>query len=129
MSRARAGSRRNIANWKTLYEAKAPKGLVVIGVPCNDFGAQEPGTAHEIRDFCDTNYHVKFPMTAKAEIVSPAKRNPFYAWVARELGDTALPKLEFPQIPDRQGWRNWSKGSAPRPPPLAPKSWPPSTRP
>ncbi len=80
---------------ETLYEAKAEKGLVIVGVPCNDFGAQEAGTEHEIRDFCDTNYHVKFPLTAKAEIVSPAKRHPFYAWIARELGDQALPKWNF----------------------------------
>jgi glutathione peroxidase len=80
---------------EALYEAKAEKGLVIVGVPCNDFGAQEAGSEHEIKEFCDLTYHVKFPMTAKAEIVSPAKRHPFYAWIARELGDTALPKWNF----------------------------------
>ncbi len=80
---------------EALYEAKGPKGLVVLGLPCNDFGAQEPGTEHEIRDFCDTNYHVAFPMTGKVEILSAAKRNPFYAWVADELGESALPKWNF----------------------------------
>ena len=54
---------------EALYEAKVGKGFVIIGIPCNDFGHQEPGDAREIREFCDTSYHVTFPMTAKVEIV------------------------------------------------------------
>ena len=80
---------------EALYEAKAGKGLVIVGVPCNDFGHQENGTAKEIREFCDTSYHVTFPMTAKVEIVSPAKRHPFYQWVADQMGETALPRWNF----------------------------------
>lgn len=80
---------------EALYEAKANKGLVVLGVPCNDFGQQEPGEASDIRQFCDNAYHVTFPMTAKVEIVPPAKRHPFYKWVAEELGDAALPRWNF----------------------------------
>jgi len=80
---------------EALYEAKVGKGLVVLGVPCNDFGQQEPGAAREIREFCDASYHVTFPMAAKAEIVPPARRHPFYQWVAEELGDSALPRWNF----------------------------------
>jgi glutathione peroxidase len=80
---------------ESLYEAKVGKGLVIIGVPCNDFGHQEPGDAHEIREFCDTSFHVTFPMTAKVEIVPSARRHPFYQWVADELGDSALPRWNF----------------------------------
>ncbi len=80
---------------ETLYEAKAGKGLVIIGVPCNDFGHQEAGSEREIREFCDTSYHVTFPMTAKAEISATAKRHPFYKWVADELGESALPRWNF----------------------------------
>jgi len=80
---------------EALYEAKADKGLVVIGVPCNDFGQQEPGDARAIREFCDASYHVSFPMTEKVEIVAPAKRHPFYRWVAEELGESALPRWNF----------------------------------
>ena len=79
---------------EALYEGKKHK-LVVIGVPCNDFGGQEPGAEEEIRSFCDTSYHVTFPMTAKVEIVSPERRHPFYAWIAQELGDGALPRWNF----------------------------------
>jgi glutathione peroxidase len=80
---------------ESLYEAKAGKGLVIIGVPCNDFGHQEPGDAKEIREFCDTSYHVTFPMTAKAEITSRERRHPFYHWVAEDLGESALPRWNF----------------------------------
>src|SRR5262249_22104538 len=76
---------------EALYEAKAGKGLVIVGVPCNDFGHQESGSARDIREFCDTSYHVTFPMTGKVEIVSGAKRHPFYQWIADELGETSLP--------------------------------------
>ena len=80
---------------EALYEAKVGKGFVIIGIPCNDFGHQEPGDAREIRAFCDTSYHVTFPMTAKVEIVPPERRHPFYQWVADELGESALPRWNF----------------------------------
>ena len=80
---------------EALYEAKADKGLVVIGVPCNDFGAQEPDDEHAIHEFCDNKYHVKFPMTGKVEIVNSERRHPFYDWVALELGEGALPRWNF----------------------------------
>ncbi|MEZ6022650.1 MAG: glutathione peroxidase [Hyphomonadaceae bacterium] len=80
---------------EALYEAKAERGLVIIGVPCNDFGAQEPDEEKTIREFCDSNYNVTFPMTAKVEIVAPARRHPFYQWVGAELGESALPRWNF----------------------------------
>ncbi|HET9230143.1 MAG TPA: glutathione peroxidase [Vitreimonas sp.] len=80
---------------EALYEAKAAKGLVIVGVPCNDFGHQEPGAEREIREFCDTSYHVTFPMTGKVDIVAADRRHPFYQWIADELGDSALPRWNF----------------------------------
>lgn len=80
---------------ESLYEAKVGKGLVVIGVPSNDFGGQEPGAETEIRKFCDASYHVSFPMTAKVEISNTARRHPFYDWIAKELGEGALPRWNF----------------------------------
>jgi glutathione peroxidase len=70
-------------------------GPVVIGVPCNDFGAQEPGSAATISDFCETRFGVTFPMTDKVAILDSATRHPFYQWVASELGEDALPKWNF----------------------------------
>ncbi|MEJ0060089.1 MAG: glutathione peroxidase [Terricaulis sp.] len=80
---------------EALYESKAHKGLVIIGVPSNDFGGQESGTDKDIREFCDHSYHVTFPMTSKVEISSPARRHPFFNWIAQELGETALPRWNF----------------------------------
>ncbi|MET0182978.1 MAG: glutathione peroxidase [Caulobacterales bacterium] len=80
---------------EALYEAKEKKGLVVLGVPCNDFGGQESGTEEEIGAFCDTKFSVKFPLTGKVDILSAEKRHPFYAWIASELGDSALPRWNF----------------------------------
>ncbi|MBL8538153.1 MAG: glutathione peroxidase [Hyphomonadaceae bacterium] len=80
---------------EALYEAKTAKGLVVIGVPCNDFGHQEPGAEKDIREFCDNSYHVTFPMAGKVDIVAKDKRHPFYKWVADELGESALPRWNF----------------------------------
>ena len=51
-----------------LYEKYGPKGLVVLGFPCNQFKAQEPGTAQEIQEFCRINYGVTFPLFAKIEV-------------------------------------------------------------
>jgi glutathione peroxidase len=80
---------------EALYEAKVGKGLVIVGVPCNDFGHQEPAAEREIREFCDTSYHVTFPMTGKVDIVAADRRHPFYQWIADELGDSALPRWNF----------------------------------
>jgi glutathione peroxidase len=58
----------------------ADENFTVIGFPCNQFGAQEPGTEDEIRTFCATNYAVSFPMSSKIE-VNGAGRHPLYAWL------------------------------------------------
>jgi glutathione peroxidase len=60
-----------------IHERFAQRGFTVLGVPCNQFGAQEPGTAHEIATFCSTNYGVSFPMTEKVE-VNGEGRHPLY---------------------------------------------------
>jgi len=80
---------------EALYEAKAAKGLIVLGVPCNDFGAQEAAPEKTIREFCDATYHVSFPMTGKVEIAAAARRHPFYQWIAAELGESGLPRWNF----------------------------------
>lgn len=80
---------------QALYEAHAAQGLVVLGVPCNDFGAQESGSEEAIAAFCDTRFHVGFPMTGKVAITAPAARHPFYQWIAAEVGEGALPRWNF----------------------------------
>ena len=63
---------------EALHEKFAERGFTVIGVPCNQFGGQEPGSAAEIEEFCSTTYGVTFPMTAKMD-VNGADRDPLYA--------------------------------------------------
>ena len=68
---------------EALYSEHKDKGLVVVGFPCNQFGAQEPGSEEEIVTFCTTNYGVEFPMTAKID-VNGESRDPIYAWLTAD---------------------------------------------
>lgn len=77
-----------------LWQAHKDKGLVVLGVPCNQFGAQEPGTEAEIGAFCRKNYGVTFPLTAKNDVKGKAA-HPFYQWANKEAGADGLPKWNF----------------------------------
>lgn len=77
-----------------LWEKYKSRGLIVLGVPCNDFGAQEPGTEAEIVSFCEVNYDIDFPLTAKQSVIG-AEAHPFYKWVAEVAGEDALPKWNF----------------------------------
>jgi glutathione peroxidase len=63
---------------QALHQQLGSKGLVVLGVPCNDFGGQEPGSEAEIKTFCTANYKVTFPMTAKISIKGAGK-HPLFA--------------------------------------------------
>jgi glutathione peroxidase len=83
------------AELQQLWERYRQRGLVVLGVPCNDFGAQEPGEAPQIGAFCQKNYGVTFPLTAKAGITGAATRHPFYQSVAQALGEDQLPRWNF----------------------------------
>lgn len=72
---------------ESLYQKYKDKGLVVVGFPANDFGSQEPGTAKEIKEFCELTYGVKFPMMEKSSVV-PGKANPLFAELAKMTGET-----------------------------------------
>ena len=71
------------AGLEKLHESYAPKGLVVLGFPCNQFGAQDAGSNGEIAEFCQFNYGVTFPMMAKID-VNGAQAHPLYQWLAAE---------------------------------------------
>ena len=68
-----------------LYKEHQDKGLVVLGFPCNQFGAQEPGSADEIGAFCQANYGVSFPMFAKIDVNGPST-HPLYDFLKSEKG-------------------------------------------
>lgn len=82
---------------QALYDGYRDKGLVVVGVPSNDFGQQEPGTEADIKEFCEVNYDITFPMTEK-EVVSGAKAHPFYRWAGETLGGQGKPRWNFHKI-------------------------------
>ncbi len=74
------------AQLQSLHEELRGMDFTVLGVPCNQFGAQEPGTPEQIQAFCSTKYGVSFPLSAKIEVNGPGK-DPLYAWLcAQEQG-------------------------------------------
>ena len=79
---------------QVLWRRYQPRGLVVLGVPSNDFGEQEPGTLAEIKEFCETRYQIDFPLTDKCPVVGGAA-HPFYQWIAAELGEGGTPRWNF----------------------------------
>ncbi|WP_329012360.1 glutathione peroxidase [Micromonospora rifamycinica] len=75
---SRCGLTPQYAGLQELSTGYADRGLVVLGVPCNQFAGQEPGTAAEIGEFCRVDYGVTFPLTEKVDVNGPA-RHPLYA--------------------------------------------------
>jgi glutathione peroxidase len=71
------------AGLEELYAELKEKNFTIVGFPCNQFGAQEPGTAAEIQNFCSVNFGVTFPLSAKIEVNGPG-RDPLYAWLTAE---------------------------------------------
>ena len=82
------------AGLQKLHEKYGGKGLVVLGVPSNDFGAQEPGSEKEIRQFCETSFGVTFPMASKEHVVG-GNAHPLYRWIAQQLGEGGAPRWNF----------------------------------
>jgi glutathione peroxidase len=77
---SRCGYTPQYAGLERLHRELAGQGFSVLGLPCNQFGAQEPGTEAQILEFCQTRYDVSFPLAAKLEVNGPG-RHPLYAWL------------------------------------------------
>ena len=73
------------------------KGVVMLGVPSNDFGNQEPGNNADIKTFCEAKFGISFPMTEKV-MVKGAEAHPFYIWAKDNHGNSAIPKWNFHKI-------------------------------
>ena len=82
---------------QNLYEKYQDKGLVIIGIPSNQFGGQEPGSETEIKDFCETNFNITFPMTSKYDVKGD-KAHPIYIWAKDTYGKSTVPKWNFHKI-------------------------------
>ncbi len=81
------------AGLQRLHDRLKDRGFAVLGFPSNDFGRQEPGSAEEIRSFCDRTYGVTFPLFAKVVTRAGPQQSPVYAQLERELG--RLPAWNF----------------------------------
>ncbi len=79
---------------ESLWERYKDKGLIIIGVPSNDFGGQEPGKAEEIANFCKINYGVTFPLADKS-VVKGDGAIPVYQWAGKEAGFLGRPSWNF----------------------------------
>jgi glutathione peroxidase len=80
---SRCGMTPQYAGLEALYRAHRGRGFTILGVPCDQFGHQEPGSATEIAEFCDRNYGVSFPLLAKTNVNGPGA-HPLYRWLKRE---------------------------------------------
>jgi glutathione peroxidase len=81
------------AGLQQLYDRYKDKGLAVVGFPCNQFGAQDPGSNDEIAQFCQRNYGVSFPMMAKVD-VNGAGADPVFQWLTAEAPEKLSKDIE-----------------------------------
>ena len=86
-----------------IWEKYQSKGVVIIGVPSNDFGQQEPGNNNDIKNFCEAKFGISFPMTEKVS-VKGSDAHPFFKWAKQNHGSSAVPKWNFHKIiVDKEG--------------------------
>ena len=91
------GFTKQYSNLQELYDVYQSKGLIVLGVPSNQFGGQEPENEEVIKDFCETNFNISFPMTSKYD-VKGKEAHPIYIWAKETYGNSAVPKWNFHKI-------------------------------
>ena len=91
------GFTKQYSDLQDLWEKYKKNGLIVLGVPSNQFGKQEPGTNDEIKKFCEVNFNINFPMTDKVE-VKGENAHPIYLWAKENFGKSAVPKWNFHKI-------------------------------
>ncbi len=97
------GYTRQYAGLEELYGKYRSQGLEILGVPCNQFGGQEPGADHEIAEFCERNFGVSFPLTSKANVLGK-QQHPLFAELARdEDGQPAKVKWNFEKFVINRG--------------------------
>ena len=93
---SRCGYTPQYEDLQTLWSEYKSKNLVVLGIPTNNF-RQEPGSNKEIKDFCETNFGITFPMTEKTNVIG-TNSHPFYKWARKDYGIGAIPKWNFHKI-------------------------------
>lgn len=115
---SRCGFTPQYGGLEELHKQYGSRGFSVLGLPCNQFGGQEPGTPEEIADFCQTNYGVTFPLTEKVEVNGPG-RHPLYQELTQtpdadgEAGDIKWNFEKFLVSRDGQVVARFRSGAAP----------------
>jgi glutathione peroxidase len=93
---SRCGFTKQYDDLQKLWTNYKDKDVVVIGVPTNDF-KQEPASNEDIKDFCEQNFNINFPMTQKINVLGK-DAHPFYKWAKNNYGKDAIPKWNFHKI-------------------------------
>ena len=93
---SRCGFTNQYEDLQNLWSKYKDKNLVVVGVPTNNF-KQEPGSNKDIKDFCETNFNINFPMTEKINVIGK-NAHPFFNWAKENHGKSAIPKWNFHKI-------------------------------
>ena len=94
---SKCGFTKQYSGLQELWSKYQTKGLIVLGVPSNQFGAQEPGTNNDIKEFCEVNFNITFPMTTKVNVKGDNAHD-IYKWAKENFGNSAVPKWNFHKI-------------------------------
>jgi glutathione peroxidase len=94
---SKCGFTKQYTGLQTLYDKYKNKGLIVLGIPSNQFGGQEPGSNDEIKNFCETNFNITFPITDKVD-VKGNNAHEIYKWAKDNFGNSTVPKWNFHKI-------------------------------
>ena len=94
---SQCGFTKQYEDMQKVWDNYQNKGVVMLGIPSNDFGKQEPGTSEEIKNFCEAKFGITFPMTEKVS-VKGENAHPFYIWARENHGKSAIPKWNFHKI-------------------------------
>ena len=94
---SKCGFTKQYTGLQELFEKYRDKDFYVIGVPSNQFGGQEPGSNAEIKDFCETNFNITFPLTDKVD-VKGVNAHEIYKWAKKNYGTSTVPKWNFHKI-------------------------------
>ncbi len=94
---SQCGFTKQYEDMQNIGEKYQSKGIVMLGIPSNDFGNQEPGSSKEIKNFCEAKFGISFPMTEKVS-VKGSDAHPFYIWARENHGKSAIPKWNFHKI-------------------------------
>ena len=94
---SQCGFTKQYEDMQKVWEKYQKEGIVMIGVPSNDFGNQEPGDSNEIKNFCESKFGITFPMTEKVTVKGDLA-HPFFIWAKNNYGKSAIPKWNFHKI-------------------------------